>query len=356
MINPSPRDEFVAAFNSTYHLRAKGMDIVIAQGERDPSLKQQDASVPQAKPAIQTNLNWNLLRTFMVIAQEQSITRAAQRLSLRQPSVTYALQRLEETLRVQLVDRSSRNFALTKNGEAVFDACTDIFHSVSQMTEALVADEDATTGLLRLMTVSHVPSSLIDESIRLLHQRHPAVTWQLDVANSGDIVREIAQERAPLGICLLMKPVVGLDCRPLFREEFSLFCGSEHPLFGCESIELSELQQQPFVSFACARDGIGFEPMTMLREGVGLGSRIVGFSGNLEEVRRLIVAGIGIGVLPRAAVEQDIVDGKLYPLPILDGQIGADVYLVTNPNVSLRPVERKYIEIIEELQALSPLL
>lgn len=312
--------------------------------------------MPKANPPIQTHLNWNLLRTFMVIAQERNITRAAQRLSLRQPSVTYALQRLEETLRVQLVDRTSRNFALTENGEVVFRACAEIFQRVSQMTEALIADEDATTGLLRLMTVSHIPSHLIDESIRLLHQRHPAVTWQLDVANSGDIVREIAHERAPIGVCLLMKPVVGLECRPLFREEFTLFCGSEHPLFGCKEVELSELQQLPFVSFACARDGIGFEPMAMLRDGVGLGSRIVGFSGNLEEVRRLIIAGVGIGVLPRAAVEQDIASGKLYPLPILEGQIGADVYIVTNPNVTLRPVERKYVEIIEELQALSPLL
>lgn len=51
-------------------------------------------------------LDWNLLRTFMYIVQEGSITRAAQRLMLRQPSVSQALQRLEARLGTQLIDRS----------------------------------------------------------------------------------------------------------------------------------------------------------------------------------------------------------------------------------------------------------
>ncbi|SCX35121.1 CysJI operon transcriptional activator [Agrobacterium rosae] len=303
----------------------------------------------QTKLRDRSNFNWNLLRTFLVIAEENSITRAAERLSLRQPTVSYALKRLEETLNVQLIDRSSRSFALTSNGNSVLQACTEILQSVTHMTKSLVTEDDETTGALRIMTVSHVQSDLVDESVRLLHQRHPRVLWQLDVANSSDIVREVAQERVAIGICLLMKPIVGLKCRLLFREHFGLYCGSEHPLFGRTDTRFSDLQRQAFVSFACARDEIGFEPMTTIRRGIGLAAHVVGYSNHLEEVRRLIVNGVGIGILPQDAVVQDVESGALFELPIAQGEIGADVYLVTNPNMTLQLPEIRYLEIIDEL-------
>jgi len=312
------------------------------------------AATTQTKLPVQSNFNWNLLRTFLVIAEENSITRAAERLSLRQPSVSYSLKRLEETLNVQLIDRSSRSFALTNNGNSVLQACAEILQRVTHMTKSLVNEDDETTGSLRIMTVSHIQSDLINESVRLLHQRHPRVQWQLDVANSSDIVREVAQERVAIGVCLLMKPIVGLRCQFLFREQFGLYCGSEHELFRCKDVQFSDLQRQPFVSFACAREGIGFEPMMTLAKGTGLAAQIVGYSNHLEEVRRLIVNGVGIGLLPRDAVRHEIENGALFELPILQGEIGADVYLVTNPNMSLQLPEDRYLQIINELQALAP--
>ncbi|HEV7415936.1 MAG TPA: LysR substrate-binding domain-containing protein, partial [Tianweitania sediminis] len=124
-------------------------------------------------------------------------------------------------------------------------------------------------------------------------------------------------------------------------------------LFGQEEVSIASLQQEPFVAFTCAVDGGNFEPMDMLRSGSNLGQRVVGSSSHLEEVRRLIMSGLGIGILPITAVEQDVAAGSIYPLPTLQGSIGADVYMVTNPNVELRTVERTYLGVVDELLALS---
>ena len=70
-----------------------------------------------AKPVL-NDLNWNLFRTFCAIAEEEGITRAAKRLNMSQPSVSQALQRLEDQLGCQLVFRDSRRFALTARGDA----------------------------------------------------------------------------------------------------------------------------------------------------------------------------------------------------------------------------------------------
>ena len=78
------------------------------------------------------HLNWNLLRTFLVIAEERSITGAANRLKMQQPTITAALKRLEETLDCQLVLRSSRQFSLTKRGELLQKECVEILRMVTR--------------------------------------------------------------------------------------------------------------------------------------------------------------------------------------------------------------------------------
>jgi DNA-binding MarR family transcriptional regulator len=66
--------------------------------------------------ALVRRLDWNLLRTFVVLVEAQGITRAAERLGLQQPTVSNALRRLEETLGRRLIDRSPGTFELTEAG------------------------------------------------------------------------------------------------------------------------------------------------------------------------------------------------------------------------------------------------
>ncbi len=298
-------------------------------------------------------INWNLLRTFWVIAEEKSITKAAKRLEMRQPSVSFALQRLEEQLDCQLVHRDSRRFELTLYGEKIFRECDEILRSVSRISALTRDAEDGLSGHIHLQIVSHMQSELVDEAIRLFHQRHPSIRWRIEVANSQTIVRSVAQEQAALGICLLSKPLVNLECRKLFREEFSVFCGAEHPLFGQEEVSVRQLQQEPFVTFTCATEELGLEPMIALREGVGLGKRASASSPNLEEVRRMIICGLGIGILPDNAVRTQVGKGLLWPLKITEQPLGADVFLITNPNVGLSSAERTFVETVEELLSLA---
>ena len=88
--------------------------------------------LPPVKPLV-NDLNWNLLRSFCAIAEEKGFTRAAKRLNMSQPSVSQALQRLEEQLGCQLVFRDSRRFALTLRGERVYQECAEILRGVDRI-------------------------------------------------------------------------------------------------------------------------------------------------------------------------------------------------------------------------------
>lgn len=317
-----------------------------------------DARPPIRKSDMDANLpsdlNWNHLRMFYMIAKEKSITKAARRLGLSQPSVSSALQKLEAQLDCQLVFRDSRHFELTLRGDKIFQECRDIFHSAERISLLVRDATEEERGQVRYQIISNLVSPTLDELLRLYHQRHPSVMFQSEIQNSQVIVHNIQQGRLGLGFCLLAKPLINLTSIRLFREEFRVFCGAEHPFFGTETVSVRDLQREPFISFACATEGMGLEPMSVLREGTHLGNRINGLSTNLEEVRRMIVAGLGIGILPLMSVTSDIRDGSLWPLKITDEPIGADVYLVHAPVDKLTPSEQKFVQMAQELIALYP--
>lgn len=295
------------------------------------------------------HLNWNLLRTFLVIVEERSITRAAERLHVRQPSVTAALQKLEETLGTQLIQRDSRRFVLTAPGEALRQECLEIFRRVERIGERLSTLGDALTGQVRILTVTQVQFSAFDRALALMHRRHPSVSLRIEVANSQEIARAVAHRSAPFGLCLLPKPLAALRCRFLMREEFGIYCGATHALFGREDVGLEALRDEAFVAFTCGQDGGALEPMVALREGAGLGARTVGVSPNLEEVQRLITAGVGIGLLPVHAAAGALEIQQLWRLPMLDGQLGADLYFLSNPEAVPEPAEAAFLAIFESL-------
>ncbi|PBB51907.1 MULTISPECIES: LysR family transcriptional regulator [Mesorhizobium] len=303
-----------------------------------------------------SELNWNLLRTFCIIAEERSITGAAKHLQMSQPSVSLALQKLEEQLGCKLVFRDPRRFALTLRGEKIYQECSEMFRCVNRIGVLSQDESDDEFGELKLSMVTRLQSPLVDEALRLYHQRYPSVTWHIDIRTSLDIVRQISMQKAGIGICLLTREMPTLRCRHLFREEFGVFCGAEHPLFGVQEVNVHRLQQEPFIAFDCANDAAssGFEPMIFLREGLGLGRRVSGWSHELDEVRRMLISGLGIGLLPVLTADDDVAQGRLWPLRLFDQPLGADVYLVSSSLSSPTPPEQKFLDLIEELLCLYP--
>jgi len=296
------------------------------------------------------DLNWNLLRMFYVVAQEQSITAASKWLGISQPSVSNALQKLESQLGCQLVYRDSRHFELTLQGEKVYQECSDMFQGADRIARLAHGNLDEEHGEVKIQIISNLVSPFIDEQFRLFHRRHPSVKLHVEVRNSHEILNNIAKGTVGIGICLLNRPVINLESLQLFREDWCLFCGAEHALFGKNSISERELRQEPFIAFTCAVEGMGLEPMAVLQASAKLGSRVTGWSSNLQEIKRMIIAGMGIGILPPAAVEQDIKMGTLWPVKINDRSIGADVYLVHADKKVLSGAEKVFVETIEELR------
>ena len=293
------------------------------------------------------NLDWNLLRTFMVVVEQKSITKAADFLGLKQPTVSAALKRLEEATGHKLIIRKPNQFRVTQAGQILYNECSAIFGSVSQLPSLLESGEEELRGHITIVVASHVVCPQFDALLAAFTKRHPKVTFAFTVSDSQEIVSRVAQNRVGFGVCLVNKLSLPLDSQIIYREYFGLYCGPHHRLFNMPDITIEELEGERSVSFQTEVEGGPLEVVAHLRTRVQADTQWQGVSSNLVEVRRMIVANIGIGALPVHVAQRDVERGLLYQLPPYDNLPSVDVHLVTNPKRRMSKAEAEFMRMCQ---------
>jgi DNA-binding transcriptional LysR family regulator len=184
-------------------------------------------SLPQ-RPRFPWNLDWNLLRTFMVVVEQRGISKAATHLGLKQPTVSAALKRLEQAIGKTLVIRKPNEFTITRAGQVLYTECATIFGTVSQIPAILDEDNAELRGHLSIAITSSVISEHFDSILNRFAQAHPSVTYSFTVYESDEVETMIKLNRASFGICLLSSVPKSLMTMVLYREYFGLYCGARH--------------------------------------------------------------------------------------------------------------------------------
>lgn len=305
-------------------------------------------STPEDAARLARELDWNLLRTFVVIAEARSISDAADRLRLKQPTVSSALKRLEATLGRRLLDRSPGTYRLTDTGRRLHREAVEVQGAITRIATAIRDVHDEISGHVHVAMASHVVCPLFDQALTGFHARHPRATLSIDVMRSRDAVASVVGRSASLAICLVHKRSPRIEYRRLYREFFGLFCGPVHPLFGRAGLTRGDLVGHQSVSFVTDQIDDALRPVTLMRARMGLDERVVATSAHLEEVRRMVLAGLGVGPLPLHVAQPDVDAGRLWRLPPYDDPPSIDVHVCWNPAARMNRAETAFRDLLTE--------
>lgn len=293
-------------------------------------------------------LDWNLLRTFMVVVDQGGITPAANFLGLKQPTISAALKRLEDSFDRKLINRTPNHFSVTPLGQVVYAEARAVFGTISQLPNLMAGSEDQITGHVSLAVASHVVSGHFDRVLEAFNTRHPQVTYTIASLGSAEVVAHVQQNRATLGLCLLHEMPARLNVQVLFREFFGFYCGPRHRLFGRSDIRLAELKGEDAVSFHTEEVDGPLYAVAALRQQVGMKPGLKGVSSSLPEVRRMIISNIGIGALPVHVAQKSVEDGVLWHLPPYTSLPAIDIYMLTNPKRRMNRAEQTLLSMLQE--------
>lgn len=317
----------------------------------------EDKSISAPKPGTRVNerLDWNLLRTYLVIVQERGISAAAAKLHLTQSAVSQALRRLEQHLGKRLIDRHDTRFAITAAGEEVRKAAENIYGNISELVSEVSQTKEEAVGKVHLLCASRIHSAAYDEFWSEFHRQHPRIEIQLDVLPSREIVNLVQQRAATAGIALCRKMPPRVESSVFLTQRYAIFCGRNHRLFGRTDCSMEDLINENFVSFTSDALGDSLSPLTIFRDQKGFSGNIVATSSQHDEIKRLLIAGLGIGCLPEHSVQTDIAEGLLWRLPPAEGVCDAALHLMWHKEAHRSKAEELFIEaFIQHMEKYTP--
>ena len=281
----------------------------------------------QLDPALFQRIDLNLFKIFREVARAQGIGAAARRLNVQQPAVSLALKRLEAHVGTALCIRTARGIELTPAGRVVAGFSEHVFEEVRSLPNALAEAKGDIEGVLTIRLVSGVVSRELDETLLSMKRRHPRVRLRLDVAPCRIVVDALVKGQAEICIAFESAPRADLLYEPLVREYQQLYCSRHHPLFGARAKNPELLAGEAFVVTGSDEP----DDVRNFRMRYRLGLKPAGEAENLEEAKRMIGAGVGIGFLPTVLVENSTNKDAFWavlPPPMLPNYL---LYLITKP-------------------------
>ncbi|MEP3276606.1 MAG: LysR family transcriptional regulator [Stappiaceae bacterium] len=297
-------------------------------------------------------LDWNLLLTFMVIVQERSITAAAQRLNVTQPSVSAALRRLEERLEVQLVERGSgRVFTITNAGEVVYREALEMYGGVVRLNELSRSSNQVLSGNIVIYRSSHLDISFLNALLAEFRKIHPGVTFSFVSTPCSDVVRALQQRVASLGFCTRRGTVPQLKSHQIDSQEFGFFCGPAHQLYQVEEPDPKTLALSDMVGFDGESLTGPLAAIVRFRSRNEIGDTQIATTSSIVDLIELIRHTTAIGSFAVNHAQKHASD--LWQIPLNTANPLIDTYTVVDTDRHLTQAERALMTFLQERKVLA---
>jgi DNA-binding transcriptional LysR family regulator len=241
------------------------------------------------------------LRLFEAVVRAGSISAGAELMHMALASASARLSGMEGTLGVTLLTRARRGVTPTAAGRSLLHHARTITAQVEQMRGELRSFSTGLKGEIRMLSNTAGLVDLVPGALRGFLAANPGVDMDIEEKTSVEIVEAVAVGTAEFGVIAATADMAGLETRPLGIDRLTAVTASSSALAARSEVSFAELLDEPFVGLT---DGALHNHLA--RNAARLGRRILYRVRlrNFDAVARLVEAGIGVGVLPLAAVER----------------------------------------------------
>lgn len=189
-----------------------------------------------------------VLKYFLAVVQEESITRAAKVLHITQPTLSRQIAQMEEEMGVKLFDRGTRKIVLTNEGLLLRRRAEEIMELVDKTERELARQDEMVEGTVALGCGDLAAVQAMPELIRGFHERYPAVTFELYTATADHIKERM--DRGVTDVGLLLEPInkEKYDYIQINnREQWVVVMPPDSPLAGLEAVSPKDLRGLPLI-------------------------------------------------------------------------------------------------------------
>jgi len=254
------------------------------------------------------------LKVFCDIVAEKSFSRAALDNGITQSGASQVVHQLEERLGVKLIDRSTRPWALTTEGEIYHRGVRQFLRNYSALEDEIRNLCHAISGNVRVASIYSIGLSHLHHYVADFMTRYPRAKVRVQYQHPDAVYELVQCDEVDLGLVSFPKSSRTVEVVNWRTEPMVFVCAPHHPLAAEAEVSPAQLNRL---------DWIGFDRGLRIRREVdrwlsswGVEVNIVNEFDNLETIKRAIEINVGAAILPQPTVVREIRLGSLVGLPI----------------------------------------
>jgi len=281
-------------------------------------------------------------KIFADLVETKSFSKSAKLNGITQSAVSQQARAMERHFKTLLIDRSQKQFQLTREGQRVYDASKEMLHTYEKLLSELQEMKKVISGTIRISTIYSIGLHELPPFIKKFLHDFPSVNVRVEYRRSNLVYEDILHNAVDFGLVAFPVKQRQIEILPFRNDHLVVIAHPQHPIAKRPEIEIKDLIGQKF---------IGFDPDIPTRKAVDQIFRehkleiepVMEFD-NIETVKRAVEIDHGIAIVPQATVTQEQKQGTLAVLPFKGREFTRPLAILHRKGRVLTPAMKKFIE------------
>lgn len=293
-------------------------------------------------------MDFRQIQYFLALVEDGSMTQAAKRLNVVQPTLSMQIGRLEEELGQKLFERKRQGMVPTTTGRLMYRLYSPIYRDIESAREQLLQRSEVATGHVSLGLLSSLAESVLPEVLSRFNAAYPNVEVTIMVGYSTSLIDWVSNGQVDAAIINQPRGKLSLATEPLVEEDMLLVTGQESGPALPANIRLARLPEMALdLILPTRRHGLrGVLDTAAQQAGVVLTPKFE--VDVLSAIVKLVEHTRFVTILPRVLVQRAVNEGTLRVCPILSPRIVRQVVRVSHPRRPLSPAAHALVDLVAD--------
>jgi len=285
------------------------------------------------------------LRTFAAVAELRHFARAASLCNLSQPAVSHQIAQLEEEVGAKLMNRAARRVSLTVAGEVFLEETRRILAAVDRAHERMQEVARGAVGRIRLGATATPGLYLLPAILATYRGRHEAYDLRFEIGPTHVLTERVARNDLDMAIVAGPLPSGDLQARSLSQDDLLIIAPPNSPLVRTRALKPNRLESETWLLREEGSD-TRRQVTTWWHRHRLAPSRTMTFD-HPDGVKRAVMAGLGVAMVSRLTVEEDLASHRLVSVPVTTGLPSRELVVIDHPQKHHGAACRAMLQMLE---------
>ncbi len=294
----------------------------------------------------EVEMNTAYLRTFIEVINLKNISKAAEKLFVTQPAVSKQLQLLEKDFGAELFKKNGREIIPTEDGYILYKFAKNVLNEENKIYSQLRRDDNKLSGKLEIYTSSMPAEYYIHDLIVEFSKMYPEVTYSIMKVDSSKVFKNIEEGFTSFGFTGTPPKSRKIKNICIAEDEIVIVAPAEKKdEFNGDKVNVKDIVNQRFILRENGSATLQVFEKFLRKNHIKLSElNVVIQTEDNEMIKKFLAENLGIAILPKKTVENEVKEGKMFILNLGDVKLKRKLYYIYEQDRYFSKIENKFKE------------